>query len=153
MGELAECRVVRSNGAVMAEDHDGYRYALDHRAREISRVRQVLLAAPQLIDIEQQYDQTFNLVVRSAIGTHAQQLPPSIAVLNFELSRSERFQNLIQNRLDVFDAQVQANLADGATDVGRTYIQESLHRGSELADMQIAAEHQQGNIDAVQQVG
>ena len=115
--ERAEGVVGGADAQLDVDDGQGKRHVLDHRAGEVASAPQLVLAAPELVDVQQDDDDPFDLVVGGAVGPDPQQVPVVVAILHLHLTRSQGVQHLREHRLEVVHHEIQANVAEGPADV------------------------------------
>ena len=150
--QLRKGSIVGPNAAIFIENDDRDGNALHNRADEVSRLSQLLLAPPKLVDIDQHNDQSLNPIFRGAVGTYPQQVPAALAILNLYLSSPKCIHHLQQDRFNVFNTELQTDLADGSSDISGAYIEKAMHRRSELADFKSLVSISKGMLTLFEQI-
>src|SRR5262249_46666681 len=112
-----------------------------------------LLGALQFVDIDQQQHGAVDDVLERAVGTHAHQVPPTVAVLHLALADDDVLDHLEHEILDVVAHDVELDIGQGPPDVAWNHVEELLRGRGESSDAQVAAEHHDRDLDAREEVG
>src|SRR5262249_107491 len=126
---------------------------LDDVAREIAVGDDLVLFAFQRVDVDQADDGAVNLVVRRPVGADGKRGPAPGSVGEVGFFGDQPIQNVVNEGNQVRNADLGLEVADVPADVPGPQIEQLLGAGAEAAQAQVLPQHQDGDVDAVDEVG
>ena len=109
-------------------------------------------AVLELVHVDQHHDGTVDLVLLRPVGLGAQDVAPSRAVADVELAHRHGVDHLDQHAAQVGDPEIEVEIRDRTSHVGRQEVQDPGGGGRRPSDAQIAAHHDDRQVDARQEV-
>ena len=112
----------------------------------------VLLGAFEQVHVDQHQDHAVDLVLQRPVGAQAQGVPAPVLAPDVAFLIAERFHHLRQERLQVGEIEGELDGADRPAQVGGDQMEQFFRRRREPPDSHVRPEHDDGHLDAVEQV-
>ena len=113
----------------------------------------VLLGALHRVHIDEQQDHAVNLVVQRLVRAEAQRVPAAVLVADRTFLDDDRFDHLREEWLQVGQAvEVELEIGQRPAHVGGNQVEQFFRRRREPPDAEVRPEHDDGHLDAAEQV-
>ena len=122
------------------------------RSVQECRLADLLGTALDLIDVDQGHNRTADGVAGGPIRTDAQRIPTAPTVLRVSGQRRQRVDDLLDESVEVGHVERQIEVGERATKRVRRNHEDVAHRRGEPPYLQVATDHDDGNIGACEQV-
>ena len=146
--ETVEGVVRPLHAELLVQDEDRLGHGLDDGIREIALFGGLDLGGLLRMDVHEREHRTVDLVLDGAIRLDLEEMPASVAALDLELPR----RGVVDEFREVRDLDVRTDVLDRAPDVGGDQVQQLLRRRREAPDPSLVAQHDDRDLDAVEQV-
>src|SRR5216117_733924 len=134
------------------EDYERHRYVVHDRLGVVACDADLLDTRFEGGDVRQDDHRAVDLVVRRRVGPNPQRIPAAVAISHLALDDGCRIDHVLAHLLQVGEIRTQSDVPDRPADVRRDEAEHLPRHGSKPPDPPVAAEHDDGNIDADEQV-
>src|SRR5262249_25786467 len=118
----------------------------------LSRYLQLGLVPAYRGDVEQREHGPVDLVFDVLVGPDSQRIGVLLVVVHLALADGHGIDHLHDQGLEVRALDVGLDVADGSAHVGGDQVQQLLGRGGEPADLEVRGDHDDGDVNAGQEV-